>query len=160
MGALSSSLGLTLYSSGMVLGRLVLTKLPEHWRDIQILKGCVAGAMGFLLSVILSPSYIAKLVLFLMVGFFIGGDWPILLTYSGRRFPDRTGEITGYLLVGSGMGGLAFPPAMGFLGEQVGIWALMAGPLVPLVGLLTVAWTLRQAERREEIVKGGQNGQA
>jgi len=148
-GAFSSSFGLALYSSGMFLGRLVLIRLPEGWGDMRILKGCVAGAMASLVSVALSSGYVAKLASFFSVGFFIGGDWPTLLTYAGRRFPERTGEATGYLMVGSGLGGLTFPPLMGLLGGKFGAWVLVVGPLVPLVGLMAVAWRLGREKTKE-----------
>ncbi|MCK5527522.1 MAG: MFS transporter [Candidatus Latescibacteria bacterium] len=136
----SASLGLMVYALGMVFGRGVVSKLPERYSDVQVLKICAAGSGLFVLLLFLKVNYVGALAFLALIGFFIGGDWPVLLMYAGKHFPNRSGVVIGHLSLSGSVGGFVFLPLMGLVSEYTGIGAMMSVPLVLLLALfLTVS---------------------
>ncbi|MFH1007784.1 MAG: MFS transporter [Candidatus Latescibacterota bacterium] len=135
MSQVSASLGLMLYALGMVLGRAVLSKLPERYSDVFVLKVCALGSGCFVSLLFLNGNYVVSLAIFAAIGFFIGGDWPAMLMYAGRHFPERTGTATGHLSLSGSLGGILSLPLMGLISEHFGIGAGMGIPLVSLAGM-------------------------
>ena len=148
---LLTGLGLTLYSLGMILGRAVLSKLPERYADTDVLKVCVMGAAVFVFLALLSPNYRVSLVLFALVGIFISGDSPVMLTYAGRHFPERSGTAFGHLLMSGSIGGFIFPPLMGLIARHMGIVMVMVSPLILLAALFVVVVVLDRMGSKEPL---------
>jgi hypothetical protein len=49
------------------------------------------------------------------------------MAIGGDRFPDRSAAVGGYLTGAAVVGGISYPPVMGFLSVTVGLPAAMAG---------------------------------
>jgi fucose permease len=72
--------------------------------------------------------------LFALSGFAFGPVYPMIMTIGGALYPRRIAAVTGGLAGSAVVGGIIYPPLMGFISDEAGIGVAMFG-----AGLLGVA---------------------
>jgi FHS family Na+ dependent glucose MFS transporter 1 len=131
-------------------GRLLGVPVANRVRPSTII---LADLMGCLVSVsvllVWSSSPLAAWLGTCGLGFFMASFFPTLIALAERRMAI-TGQITGWFLAGSSIGGMTWPWLMGQLFESVGPHSVMVTVLIDLVltiGLFAVL--LRYSARRQ-----------
>ena len=87
---------------------------------------------------LLTPGFIPKLIIVIIVNLFNTGWYPIL---QGRLYSSLPGQSASIMAIGSVTAPVAkfFPFLLGFLADQFGLqtamWILILGPLALLIGL-------------------------
>jgi FSR family fosmidomycin resistance protein-like MFS transporter len=87
---------------------------------------------------LLTPGFIPKLIIVIVVNLFNTGWYPIL---QGRLYSSLPGQSASIMAIGSVTAPLAkfFPFLIGFLADQFGLqtamWILLLGPIALLIGL-------------------------
>jgi len=125
-----SILILSLFWVGMMLARLVLSRLLRSRAPRVIYPSCLALAMigaGLLLATRSAPA--AGVGLFLL-GAGLSAGYPILLGFLGGRYHDLTGTAFSAVFVVALIGGSALPFVTGALGDRYGLGASLG--VVPL----------------------------
>jgi fucose permease len=125
---------LSLFWGGLALGRLVSARFSDRFDHLRyaILASAVAG--GATIAAVLVPSTEASIALFALVGFASGPVFPLIVAIGGERYPSRSAAVSGVLTAAAVIGGLIYPPVMGFLSVNVGLPIAMLG-----AGLLGIA---------------------
>jgi FHS family Na+ dependent glucose MFS transporter 1 len=118
------------------LGRLLAIWISTRLRPIAILYLDFAGCLTSLVLIFLFKDSILTLWIgSILLGLSLASIFPTLLTLSEERM-HVTGAMTGWFLVGGGLGGMLFPWLIGQAFERVG-----AGAMITIV-LITVIFDL------------------
>jgi fucose permease len=118
---------LALFWACLALGRLVSARLGDRF-DHALFAATSAMAAGVaLVAAVAVPSLGASIVLFGVVGFAFGPVYPLIMAVAGDRYPARSAAVTGFLAGFALIGGIIYPPVMGFVSVGAGLGAAMLG---------------------------------
>ena len=101
----------------------------------------------------LVPSTGASIVLFGLAGFASGPVFPLIIAIGGERHPQRAAAVSGFLTSAAVIGGMIYPPIMGFLSVSIGLTAAMLGAgllAAASAGALLLARPRRRLDPRDE----------
>ena len=118
---------LSLFWAGLTLGRLVSARVSDrfdHARFTAVAAGIAAAA---LVGAVLAPWLPVSVALFALVGFAFGPIFPMIIALGGERYPERAAAISGVLVGLAVVGGIVYPPAMGFISVSFGLAIAMLG---------------------------------
>jgi MFS family permease len=99
----------------------------DHLR-LATLSVLVAGLAT--IAAVLVPSLEASIALFAVVGFASGPVFPLIIAIGGERHPNRSAAVSGFLTSAAVVGGVIYPPVMGFVSVSVGLPAAMMGTAI------------------------------
>ena len=142
---------LSAYSGAYFVGRLILANLPERWNDLTII--CISAGFGGLLNIIAfqSGNQYVLTAMYTMAALVMSADYPSILAYTGRQFPESTGRIMAVSgAVGSAVS-FGMPPFIGYIGKVTG--SMVTGMMLPAGMLLTLSllafvWRIRTGRTR------------
>jgi fucose permease len=125
---------LSLFWGGLALGRLVSARISDRFDHLRYaaISALVAGLAT--VAAVMAPSVELQIALFTLAGFASGPVFPLIIAIGGERHPDRAAAVSGLLTASAVVGGLIYPPVMGFLSVNVGLPLAMVG-----AGVLGVA---------------------
>ena len=124
---------LTLYWAGLTVGRLGSARIGDRFDHTRFATLASVATGIFILLAVAAPSTGLSIVLFGLAGVCSGPIFPLIVAIGGDRYPDRSAAVGGYLAGAAVVGGISYPPVMGFLSVTIGLPAAMAG-----TGLLAV----------------------
>jgi FSR family fosmidomycin resistance protein-like MFS transporter len=133
-----SGLGVAVWTGAGLVGGLGVIALLRRVDGLRYLRASALATLILFPSFLLVPGLPAKLVLLAVVGLATAGWYSIP---KARLYDALSGQSGAALTLGSVAGLIAgtFPLAIGLVAERYGIevalWALVAGPLVLLVGV-------------------------
>ncbi len=135
--------GRSIYFFGRMLGTfagaLILTRL--------------SSTRGFLYSAVLSIAAISLFmfipagsmavawVLVFVIGFGIANIFPLVFSLTVQKFPGRSNEISGLMIMAIS-GGALIPPLMGLVSDSAGVVSAMGVLLLCTLYLLIVSWII------------------
>lgn len=113
-----ASVALTLYWAGVMVGRLlqsVLSKYVDSGKWLCVC--CTISAVMFTTAVLIGNPVVLSVVL--CVGAVLtGAAFPSMMAMGCACCPDQAGAATSVVCLGSGIGGMIFPPLVGYLAEK------------------------------------------
>ena len=56
--------------------------------------------------------------------------FPLIIAIGGERHPDHSAAVSGFLTSAAVVGGIIYPPIMGFLSVSIGLTAAMLGTAI------------------------------
>jgi MFS transporter, FHS family, glucose/mannose:H+ symporter len=118
---------LSLFWGGLALGRLVSARFSDRFDHLRYAAASALAAGLATIVAVLVPSTEASIALFAVVGFASGPVFPLIVAIGGERHPDRSAAVSGFLTASAVIGGLIYPPVMGFLSINVGLPVAMLG---------------------------------
>lgn len=118
---------LSLFWGGLALGRLVSARYSDRFDHLRFATVSALAAGCATIAAVLVPSTEASIVLFAVVGFASGPIFPLIVAIGGERHPGRSAAVSGFLTSAAVIGGLIYPPVMGFLSVNVGLAVAMVG---------------------------------
>jgi len=121
---------LSLYWAGLAVGRLVSARFSDRFDHLRLATLSVLVAGLATIAAVLVPSLEASIVLFALVGFASGPVFPLIIAIGGERHPERSAAVSGFLTSAAVVGGVIYPPVMGFVSVSVGLPAAMMGTAV------------------------------
>ena len=143
---------LSLYWAGLAAGRLVSVRYSDRFDHLRYATACVLLAGVATIAAVLVPSTGASIVLFGLAGFASGPVFPLIIAIGGERHPQRAAAVSGFLTSAAVIGGMIYPPIMGFLSVSIGLTAAMLGAgllAVASAGALLLARPRRRLDRRD-----------
>jgi len=130
----------------LMLGRLLSIPLAARFRPRTILLTDLLGCLASVGILLLWPgSGTATWLGTLAMGLAMASIFPTCITLAGRRIPI-TGQVTGWFLVSSSLGGMSLPWLIGQLFEPIGPWITMGIILIDLVAALIVYAALMKTD--------------
>ena len=151
----------SVFWGALTLGRLIgmpaATRLAPH----ALLAACLAGCVCSIFAILLLHSVSAVIWLGVFgAGLFMGPMFPTMLAYAERRM-TITGQMTGWFLVGSAVGGMSMPWLVGQLFVAIGPYVTIAIAFIDMAlasaafaGLM-LAPTHRSHESQPQAETGG-----
>jgi fucose permease len=134
----SAVLGRSVYFFGRMLGTfagaIMLTKISSRK---FFLWTTVLGIIS-LIAVLIVPGQIAVWGLVFIVGLAVANIFPIVFSLTVERFPERSNEISG-LMIMAVSGGAIIPPIIGLISDKSSIAVGMSVLVVSMVYLLVVS---------------------
>ena len=121
---------LSLYWAGLAVGRLVSARFSDRFDHLRLAALSVLVAGLATIAAVLVPSLAASIALFALVGFASGPVFPLIIAIGGERHPDRSAAVSGFLTSAAVVGGVIYPPVMGFLSVSIGLPAAMLGTAI------------------------------
>jgi fucose permease len=118
---------LSLYWAGLALGRLVSARYSDRFDHLRYATVSVLLAGLATIAAVLVPSTEVSIALFALAGFASGPVFPLIIAIGGERHPDRSAAVSGFLTSAAVVGGIIYPPVMGFLSVTIGLTAAMLG---------------------------------
>ena len=118
---------LTLYWAGLTIGRLGSARIGDRFDHTAFATLASATTGILILLAVIAPSTGLSIALFGAAGISSGPIFPLIVAIGGDRYPDRSAAIGGYLAGAAVVGGISYPPVMGFLSVTVGLPVAMAG---------------------------------
>ena len=135
-----ADIGLTLFSFGMMTGRLVSGGLALKFRNMDILLGLLVllNLMLLLLMSVSGRSWIVAICFCVGLGF--SGIFPIALALGGISFPSQQGTAVGILGMAAGVGSTLFPYVISWVSElstmRYGLWVSQSAATILLILLI------------------------
>ena len=118
---------LSLYWAGLAVGRLISARIADRFDHVRFAAAAAAAATGALVAAVLVPWLPLSIALFGIVGMASGPIFPMIVAIGGERHPDRSAAISGGLVGLAVVGGIVYPPVMGFISVAVGLTVAMLG---------------------------------
>lgn len=137
--AVEAGLGVAVWTGVGLLGDFLLIPLIERVPGLVYLRISTVLELILFPVFLLSPWILVKLVVLGLLGFFNSGWYSIL---QGRLYSAMPGQSGTVMTLGdiAGFVGKLLPLAIGLLAQQFGLatamWALLAGPVALLIGLV------------------------
>lgn len=142
------SLVFTGFALAMFVGRIGGTPLVTRFGRAVVVRGCaVVGTVGVLL-VVLAPGPVTTVVGAGVWGIGIALGFPLAISAAGDHPTDGDRRVS-FVATAGYVAFLAGPPALGFLGEHLGLQAAMTVPAVLLVVAGCVASATRGPTRTD-----------
>ena len=126
----TATLALTLYWTGIAVGRLVSARYADRFDHRRFTLACALGLVVTLIGAILVPSLPISIGLFGLAGVASGPIFPMIVALGGERYPDRSAAVSGFLGGTAVSGSIIYPPVMGFMSVSVGLTVAMLGNAV------------------------------
>ncbi|MCP4002735.1 MAG: hypothetical protein GY725_00935 [bacterium] len=147
--ALEEGRGLASISSlwlGLLAGRLALLVL-RGLPDARTLMGSgSAGALLIGLAIVFRVPWLEAL--YGVIGFCLGGVFPLIMSLTVQRFPEKPGLASGIVAGAGAFGGLVIPWFAGGLGDLVGVHWVLGTVAFWCFVLAGAAWvTLRSTQQ-------------
>jgi fucose permease len=118
---------LSLFWGGLAIGRLVSARVSDRFDHAKFAATAAGIAALALVGAVLIPSLPLSIALFALVGFAYGPVFPLIVVVGGERYPTRASTVSGILVGLAVVGGIIYPPAMGFISVSFGLSAAMLG---------------------------------
>ncbi len=118
---------LTLYWAGLTVGRLASARIGDRFDHTAFATAACAATGILILLAVLAPSTGLSIGLFAAAGISSGPIFPLIVAIGGDRYPERSAAVGGYIAGSAVVGGISYPPVMGFLSVTVGLTVAMAG---------------------------------
>jgi fucose permease len=118
---------LTLFWAGLTLGRLISARLVDRFDHATFATVSAVVLAAALVGAVIVPSLALSVALFTVAGFVSGPIYPLIVAIGGERFPGRSAAVGGFLAGTAVIGGVFYPPVMGFLSVTVGLPVAMIG---------------------------------
>ncbi len=123
----AATASLSLFWGGLTLGRLVSARISDRFDHARFAATAAGVAALALVGAVLIPSLPASIALFAVVGFAYGPVFPMIIAIGGERYPARASAVSGILVGLAVVGGIVYPPAMGFISVSYGLPIAMLG---------------------------------
>ena len=118
---------LSLFWGGLALGRLIGSRVADRFPPIPFVTVCALVAGGAIVAAVAVPSQPLSIALFGVSGFAQGPIYPMIMAIGGSLRPGRSSAVSGVLTVAAVIGGLVYPPLIGFISVSMGIGAGLLG---------------------------------
>ncbi|MFL5779490.1 MAG: MFS transporter [Chloroflexota bacterium] len=142
---------LTLFWAGLALGRFVAARIGDRF-DHGALAAVSSVTAGLaILGAVVVPSVPVSIALFTLAGFGSGPVFPLIVAVGGERFPARSAAVGGLLTAAAVLGGLAYPPVMGFISVAIGLPAAMIGTGVAALASAAILVVVGRRSRGAEL---------
>jgi fucose permease len=137
--ALPASWMVSGYWLGLMVGRIALGRVADHFGVGRLLQGCIVGVLVAVLLVWVAPAGALAALGLVLSGFSLGPIFPSTIALIDATAPARMQQSAiGFAASLGAMGAAAFPWLAGNLVERAGLWALLpfvAGLSLALFGL-------------------------
>lgn len=134
------------YWASMALSRFVFGVLPLSQK--KTLVGCLFVSSALFLLLALLRAAVPALVVCALIGFSFGPVWSLLMDFSARRHPGRSGAAMGLMSAGCGLGGAVFPTLMGLISDYADLRAAFG--LLAIAALAAGALSAKALRTSEE----------
>ena len=122
-----AAVALTMFWTGLAAGRILAARVVHRFDLGSVIVACaLAGAAGMLLAVLV-PGWAGAVALFVVVGLAYGPVYPSIMSLASGRHPARSASVSGVMVTAGGVGGLVYPPVVGFLSPVFGLGVGMLG---------------------------------
>ena len=129
-----ATLALSLFWAGQAVGRLIASRVADRLAPIVVATACGLATGAAVLAAVVIPWIAAAIALFAVAGVACGPIYPMIVASAGALYPARANAVSGVLVAAAVVGSVAYPPAMGFISNGLGLGVGMAG-----AGLLAIA---------------------
>lgn len=150
----TATTSLSLFWGGLAVGRLVSARYSDRFDHLRYAAVSALAAGAATIAAVVVPSTEASIALFAVVGFASGPIFPLIIAIGGERHPGRSAAVSGFLTSAAVLGGLIYPPIMGFLSVNVGLGVAMGGAGLLGVGSAAALLLARPRPVRDEAVAG------
>jgi MFS family permease len=143
------------FSGAYFVGRLALTTLSDRIDDLLLLSVAPAIAAVMTFFAFQTESLHALAILYVIAGLSMSVDFPSILSYVGKHFPEAAGRIMALVGAVSGVASFVIPPAMGYFGELFGsmrIGMMLPSAMLATLSVLAFAYRYRTRATRVRLV--------
>jgi fucose permease len=133
---------LSAFWGGLSLGRLLSGWLVERLDYYAFTVGSIILASLMLAGAVLSPWLAISATLFALTGMFLGPIFPMIMALGGNVYPHRLAALSGSLTTAAVVGGIIYPPLMGWMEARIGLSGGMIGAAllgIPMAAAILVA---------------------
>jgi len=124
----------------MIIGRLLLTKVPEQWNSITMITILYGVLVPITLLLLFVKNSGAAVVLYLMFGGACAVIWPLIVAVIGSIFKKNTGTFVGLAIAAGATGAGLAPILSGITIENWGVVPhfIVVGVMIVLSFLITL----------------------
>ena len=118
-----SAIAISFYWLAMTVSRVIFGIVKVNPQ--KFLKVSFGLSAAMLVPLALSNNAPLALAIFIIIGFLYGAIWPTLMALATKRFTASSGTVASIMMVGSGIGGAAFPVLIGLVADTVNLrWSM------------------------------------
>lgn len=121
---------LSAFWGALAVSRLVASRVADRYSPVRFTTTAILVGAVVLLGAVLVPSTPLSMVLFAATGFTLGPVYPMIMSIGGTLYPRRLAAVTGSLAGFAVVGGIVYPPVMGFISEAGSMELAMLGAVV------------------------------
>ena len=126
---------MSLFWSGLIIGRLITAKFVTPSREIMIVRFAIFSSVGSLCYLVMARSPVALSVGVAITGACLSPLFPLLLSMTIEC--KLSSRLMGRILAASGLGAALLPSLLGIISS---VSSLRTAMLVPLLGLISLAF--------------------
>lgn len=154
----TATTSLSLFWGGLALGRLISARYSDRFDHLRYATVSALAAGVATIAAVIVPSTEASIALFAVAGVASGPIFPLIIAIGGERHPGRSAAVSGFLTSAAVIGGLIYPPVMGFLSVNVGLGIAMVGAGLLGVGCAAALLLARPRRTNGAAVAAGDPG--
>jgi len=148
-----ASLGLSLFSIGVAIGRLISGGLTARIKNTRVLLILLGSLNVVLILFRFASHHDLILVLCFSAGLASSGLFPSILTLGGINFPHRAGTVMGMIGTAAGIGGAVISCLVSIASEQItlgpGFLVALSAPALIAFGLVGIFYKrLKKSENK------------
>lgn len=137
---------LTGYWVALMVGRLLAARLLRRIGKAQLVLASGIGAMTGCVALLAAPSLAGMAAGVVLGGLSFAAIYPTTLAIAGDRYPHLAGTVFGLLFSVGVAGGMAFPWAIGHLGQSWGMRRSMLLPVASSAMICLLVLVIRQQD--------------
>ncbi len=150
----SASKVLSLFWMGIMIGRLVSSRILKKLDYNRLVLICMSGSFFSLLLALFIPNPIISAFWFAMTGFFFSAIFPTIVAIASSYLPRYSGTVVGTLIAAGGLGGMLFPWLLGIIAQRSNLrWALLSGSVLIIGMLLAQISAVAQMNKQKVEIK-------
>jgi FHS family glucose/mannose:H+ symporter-like MFS transporter len=139
---------MSLFWSGLIIGRLITAKLVTPSREVMIVRAAILSSVCSLSYLVMTHSPVALSVGVAITGVCLSPLFPLLLSMTIEC--KLSSRLMGGILAASGLGAALLPSLLGIISS---VSSLRAAMLVPLLGLISLAFLCWRHRFTPQIVR-------
>jgi len=136
LSALAGGLSLALFSLSMGIGRLIYSRLTEHYNHCLLMEISSTGSFFCIISAVVTKSSLITIISFGLLGLFLSGLWPTILAYASFKIEGPSVPLFSLIVICAATGTLLFPYLIGVISNQstfkIGLSILTIPPLISM----------------------------
>ncbi len=144
------AVSVSLFWLTFAIGRLIVSKFADRWgfRQFLLVSMILTLALVFAWFVFPSPAY--ALVIVILLGLVIAGQYPTIVALASRKFPASAGQVTSFLSVFAMAGSTFFPAGVGFWADVSGISSMVGAEAILALCMFAFALHMFKADRKQD----------
>jgi fucose permease len=144
------AVSVSLFWLTFAIGRMVASAFADKWGFRRFLTVSMALTLALMCVWFFFPTPAYALVVIMILGFVIAGQYPTIVALASSKFPASSGQVASFLSIFAMLGSTLFPAGVGFWADVSGISTMVIAELVLAAAMFVFALITFNSDRKQK----------